>query len=135
VKLRHLESWTERRRARAKQYDAAFAGVPEVVVPAAGPGSRHVYHQYTLRARERDALQCRLHDAGIQTMIYYPVPLHRQAVHARLGYASGAFPRAEAAAREVLSLPLYPELPPADQERVIAAVCESGARFGFRASA
>jgi dTDP-4-amino-4,6-dideoxygalactose transaminase len=137
VKLRHLESWTERRRARAKHYDAAFAVVPDVVVPAAGPGTRHVYHQYTLRVRVRvrDALQRELHDAGVQTMIYYPVPLHRQAVHASLGHASGAFPCAETAAREVLSLPMYPELSDADAERVIAAVRAAGMRSAAWVSA
>ncbi len=130
VKLRCLDAWTARRRAIARTYDAALSDVPALVCPRATQRAQHVYHQYTLRVQERDDVQRGLTAAGVQTMIYYPVPLHRQIVHAALGYAAGDFPAAEAAACEVLSLPMYPELPFADQARVIAALSRSDAAVG-----
>jgi dTDP-4-amino-4,6-dideoxygalactose transaminase len=109
VKLRHLEQWTEARRALVHQYDALLADC-EVETPPEMPWARHVYHVYTLRSDDRDALQASLTTEGIQTGVHYSVPVHLQPAYADLGYGAGAFPQAEAAAKQVLSLPLYPEL-------------------------
>jgi dTDP-4-amino-4,6-dideoxygalactose transaminase len=109
VKLRHLEQWTEARRALVHQYDELLADC-EVETPTEMPWARHVYHAYTLRSDDRHALQTALTTEGIQTGVHYSVPVHLQPAYADLGYGAGAFPQAEAAARQVLSLPLYPEL-------------------------
>jgi dTDP-4-amino-4,6-dideoxygalactose transaminase len=116
-----LESWIEKRRAIAKRYDGALADLG-LQLPYQPPGVRHVYHQYTIRVPDRDRVHKELRDAGVQTMIYYPVPLHLQKVHATLGKRVGAFPESERAALEVLSIPMYPELEPDVQDRVICAI-------------
>jgi dTDP-4-amino-4,6-dideoxygalactose transaminase len=120
VKLPFLETWIERRRSAAGRYTAAFAST--LRVPVELDGARHVYHQYTLRIPDRDRVQSDLREAGVETMVYYPVPLHLQKVHAFMGLREGAFPESERAAREVLSIPMYPELTPEIQQRVIDAV-------------
>jgi dTDP-4-amino-4,6-dideoxygalactose transaminase len=125
VKLRYLGNWTQARRSIAARYEAGFAGIAGIGLPVEQSGMRNVYHQYTIRVDGRDALQKNLSAAGIATMVYYPVPLHLQEVHAALGHAAGAFPHAEAAARGVLSLPMYPELSVDDQSAVISAVCDA----------
>ena len=121
VKLRHLDQWTEARRAIVRKYDELLSGC-EVVTPEEMPWARHVYHVYTLRAGDRDSLQAALTSDGIQTGIHYPVPVHLQPAYADLGYGPGAFPHAEAAAKKVLSLPLYPELSPEAVTEVAGAV-------------
>jgi dTDP-4-amino-4,6-dideoxygalactose transaminase len=112
VKLAHLETWTARRQAVAARYSEALRAVDRIALPSAGPPlATHVYHQFTVRIyADRDGAARRMRDRGIQTMVYYPVPLHLQRVHASLGLRPGSFPAAERAAREVLSLPMYPEL-------------------------
>jgi dTDP-4-amino-4,6-dideoxygalactose transaminase len=122
AKLPHLAAWSAARRANAAYYDAAFADVPEVVTPHIDPANTSIYNQYTLRADRRDALQAHLTAAGIGTAIYYPLPLHLQPCFAPLGYREGQCPEAERAAREVLSLPVYPELTEAQRDEVVAAV-------------
>jgi dTDP-4-amino-4,6-dideoxygalactose transaminase len=109
VKLRHLETWTEARRKVVSLYNNLLADCT-VETPAEMPWARHVYHVYTLRAEDRDSLHADLLSAGIQTGIHYPIPVHLQPAYADLGYGKGAFPQSEAAAKQVLSLPLYPEL-------------------------
>ena len=109
VKLRHLNRWTESRRAIVQKYNSLLAGC-DVELPAEMPWAHHVYHVYTIRAEDRDALQAALTAEGIQTGIHYPVPVHLQPAYSDLGYGVGAFPQSEKAAREVLSLPLYPDL-------------------------
>jgi dTDP-4-amino-4,6-dideoxygalactose transaminase len=109
VKLRHLEAWTEARRTVVRQYNELLADC-DIETPNEMPWGRHVYHVYTLRAEDRDGLQAALTAEGIQTGIHYPVPVHLQPAYSDLGYGPGAFPHAEAAAKQVLSLPLYPEL-------------------------
>jgi dTDP-4-amino-4,6-dideoxygalactose transaminase len=109
VKLRHLERWTEARRALAKKYDEVLAG-SGLDLPAEMPWARHVYHLYTLRVDDRDGLQAALLAEGIQTAVHYAVPAHLQPAYADLGYGKGSLPQAEAAAEQVLSLPIYPEL-------------------------
>ncbi|SRR5579871_2720464 len=120
VKLRHLESWTEKRRAIVAEYNNLLADC-DLETPVEMPWGRHVYHVYTVRSKNRDHLQTTLADQGIQTGIHYPIPVHMQPAYADLGYGEGAFPQAEAAAREVLSLPLYPEL----SSEAVAQVAEA----------
>jgi dTDP-4-amino-4,6-dideoxygalactose transaminase len=121
VKLRHLERWTEMRRAHAARYDKALEN-SGVSTPAAMPWARHVYHAYTVRSPRRDALREALAENEIQSATHYPVPLHRQPIFQDLGYEPGAFPRAEAAADEVLCLPIYPELSADAPEHVAACI-------------
>jgi dTDP-4-amino-4,6-dideoxygalactose transaminase len=125
VKLRYLERWQDARREVAQRYNALLAasGAP-VVTPYVRPDVRHVYHQYTIRAPQRDALAQHLQQRGISTMIYYPLPLHLQGLYNDLGMAEGALPHAEAAGREVLSLPMFPELTEAQQQEIVAAIAE-----------
>jgi dTDP-4-amino-4,6-dideoxygalactose transaminase len=121
VKLRHLEEWTVERQRVAATYDELLANLP-VTTPYRVPGMRHIYHQYTIRAPRRDELQAFLKDRDIGSMIYYPVPLHLQEMYADLGLAEGSFPEAEQAAREVLSLPVYPELTAEQISEVAGAI-------------
>jgi dTDP-4-amino-4,6-dideoxygalactose transaminase len=120
VKLKHLERWTERRRAIAARYDAALSGL--VKTPLAVPGNRHVYHIYCLRMPQRDRSAETLKQRGIATAIHYPTPLHLQPAFRHLGQGPGSFPHAEQAAAEVVSLPIYPEMTDAQVEEVIEAV-------------
>ena len=121
VKLRHLEAWTEKRQQVAAWYGEMLD--PESVRrPNARPGCRHVYHVFAVRVDDRDALRDVLDKQGIQTGVHYPVPVHLQPAHADLGYRIGDFPNAEAAAREVLSLPLFPEMTRDQVEAVASAV-------------
>jgi dTDP-4-amino-4,6-dideoxygalactose transaminase len=109
VKLKYLESWTEARRAAAARYDSLLAG-SGICTPQAMAYSRHVYHIYAIRTNQRQAWQGALQKQGIQTGIHYPTPVHMLPAYADLGYREGAFPHAERAAAEVLSLPMFPEL-------------------------
>ena len=122
VKLRHLEGWTAARQARAARYSALLSGVEDVTVPEVAPGCEHVYHQYTIRVRNRDHVQRVLAERGIATTVYYPVPLHLQPMYTSVGHKRGDFPTSEKAADEVLCLPIYPELTAEQVERVAAAV-------------
>ena len=119
--LRYLEEWTAGRQRVAGRYDELLAGAG-VVSPWVRPGVRHVYHQYTVRTERRDELQVYLKEQGIGTMIYYPVPLHRLPLYADLGYGQGSLPVSEQAAREVLSLPIYPELGEVGIRAVVEAI-------------
>jgi dTDP-4-amino-4,6-dideoxygalactose transaminase len=122
VKLRHLEAGNARRRHLAALYAESLAGLPEVTLPTEAPRAHHVYHLYVVRVRERDALRRALQAQGIGTQIHYPEPVHRQPAYFDLGYRPGALPETERAAGEILSLPLYPELPDDDVRRVAGAV-------------
>lgn len=117
VKLRHLDKWTDARRSHAAQYDQLLVD-SGVKTPTAMPYSYHVYHVYPVRLQNREAVQQQLNDRGIQTGIHYPIPVHLQVAYADLGYKAGDFPRSELAAAEVLSLPMYPELTPAQVSTV-----------------
>jgi dTDP-4-amino-4,6-dideoxygalactose transaminase len=122
AKLPRLESWSAARRRNAAYYDAAFADLPEVRTPVIDPRNVCIYNQYTLRVERRDDLQVQLKAKGIGHSVYYPLPLHLQPCFAYLGYRKGAFPESERAAKEVLSLPIYPELTGAQLDEVIGAV-------------
>ena len=128
VKLAHLDRWNAARRALADRYtvrltDAGLAGHPQAPLVLPPPaGEAHVFHQYVMRARDRDALRSHLTRSGIGTQVYYPLPLHEQPALAHLGLRRGAFPEAERAAAEVLALPIYPELTPAQVDTVVDAI-------------
>lgn len=124
VKLPHLQSWSDARRANAARYRALFAdaGLDEVTLPVEAPNRTHIYNQFVIRVPGRDRLKKHLDAAGIGTEVYYPVPFHLQQCFAGLGYKAGAFPVAEAAATSSLALPIYPELTPAQQSCVVGAI-------------
>jgi dTDP-4-amino-4,6-dideoxygalactose transaminase len=122
VKLPHLSAWSEARRRNAEYYTSAFRDVPDVVTPYTDPNSEHIFNQYTIRVPRRDALQEHLRARGIGNSVYYPLPLHEQPCFAYLGYTRGAFPEAEQASQEVISLPIYPELTADQRDEVVAAV-------------
>jgi dTDP-4-amino-4,6-dideoxygalactose transaminase len=125
AKLRRLAAWNEARRAAARRYDALLAGLPGVGLPATLAGNEHVWHLYVVRVPRRDHVLARLHEAGIGAGIHYPVPLHLLGAFAGLGHGPGDFPVAEAAAAEVLSLPLFPHITAAQQERVAEALARA----------
>lgn len=127
VKLPHLAEWSLRRRENADRYDrllteAGLVADEAVTLPARVPGSSHIFNQYTLRVRNRDGLVDHLREAAIGHAVYYPVPLHLQECFRDLGYRAGDFPNAERAAREVISLPVYPELTSEQQDEVVEAL-------------
>ena len=134
VKLKYIESWNQARRTLAKRYHALFraTGLAEsgpypfhgVILPHEAPGSKHVWHQYVIRTARRDQLRAFLTARKIGSEIYYPVPLHLQDALKPLGYKEGDFPEAERAAREVLALPIFPELREDEQQTVVAAIAE-----------
>ena len=121
VKLRHLEAWTEARRAHAVRYGELLKDCG-VQLPEAMSCSRHVYTVYTIRSADRDRLRDELQQRGIQTGIHYPVPVHLQPAYADLGYGRGAFPAAEQAAGRVLALPIYSEMSDSQLREVAAAL-------------
>jgi dTDP-4-amino-4,6-dideoxygalactose transaminase len=125
VKLRHLNDWTERRRRNAGRYRRLFADsrvANNLMLPTEPDGIRHVYNQFTVSCAGRDHLREHLHREGIPSEIYYPHPLHLQPAFAYLGYKKGSLRNAEAAAREVLSLPIYPELTEDQQQIIVNAI-------------
>ncbi len=127
AKLPHLERWTEARRAAASHYDRLLSA-HRIEPPLADPRARHVYHLYTVRIAQRDRVQRELAQAGIQTAVHYPMPLHLLPAYADPRYAAGDFPEAEAASSCVLSLPMNPWLAPAQIERAaeaLAAACRA----------
>jgi dTDP-4-amino-4,6-dideoxygalactose transaminase len=131
AKLPHLDDWTARRQANAERYRARFRehalsgeGGPVALPPPGVPGGRHVMNQFVIRAQSRDALKAFLLAREIETEIYYPLPLHLQECFAPLGLRAGAFPVAEACARDALSLPIYPELPAEAIDYVVGTVAE-----------
>jgi dTDP-4-amino-4,6-dideoxygalactose transaminase len=128
VKLRYLEAWTEARRRHAATYARQLSGTP-AVTPLERPGTRHVYHVYVVRLPQRDVWRARLGEAGVQTGVHYPIPVHLQPAYADLGHQVGDFPVSERAAAEVLSLPIFPELTEA-QIAEVAALLRAGVTAG-----
>ena len=124
VKLRHLAAWQRARQARAAEYTSRLLQIPGVMPPVTPEGYEHVFHQYTIRVEKRDELNRALSERKIGSAIYYPVPLHLQPIYASLGHKAGDFPHAERAAKEVLSLPMYPELHTDQIARVTDAISE-----------
>ena len=134
VKLKYVAEWNQKRRTAAERYDTLFraAGLADsglypkngVVLPHEVDGTRHAWHQYVIRSSRRDALREFLTARKIGSEIYYPVPLHLQEALRSLGYREGDFPEAERAAREVLALPIFPELRDDEQQTVVNAIAE-----------
>jgi dTDP-4-amino-4,6-dideoxygalactose transaminase len=129
AKLRHLDAWTAARQANAQRYgrllrDAGLVERGVVSLPHVLPDVRHIFNQFVIRVADRDGLRACLQAAGVGSEIYYPVPLDRQQCFAELGYAEGAFPESEKAARETLALPIYPELSDRQAEYVVACIAE-----------
>ncbi|HXP09760.1 MAG TPA: DegT/DnrJ/EryC1/StrS family aminotransferase, partial [Acidobacteriaceae bacterium] len=130
VKLRYLPKWNQQRRDHAARYDQLFrkanltaeSAKEGIVLPITDPRAGHVFHQYVIRAPRRDELRDYLTEQKIGSEIYYPVPLHLQTSLAHLGYKQGDFPVSEAAAHEVLALPMYPELREDEQQTVVDAI-------------
>lgn len=132
VKLRYLPKWQQARQAHAAAYTRHFSQIPGIMPPLAPEGYEHVYHQYTIRVEDRDALRQRLAERKIGNMVYYPVPLHLQPLYASLGYKRGDLPHSEHAAHEVLSLPMYPEMRVEQLARVAETVVEFATSEGHR---
>jgi dTDP-4-amino-4,6-dideoxygalactose transaminase len=125
VKLKYLPAWNEMRRNNAKRYRALCSQMgltSQVILPEDTPG--HSYNQFVVRVPERDQLRAFLQEHGIETHVYYPVPLHLQECFKDLGYHKGDFPYAEAAADDSLALPMYPELTEAQQQYVMGVISE-----------
>ena len=131
VKLRHLEAWTEARRRNAVEYGRQLAGT-SVITPVERDGCRHVYHLYPVRLPQRDAWRSALGEAGVQTGVHYPIPVHLQPAYRDLGYHAGDFPVSEAVSHEVLSLPMFPELTAA-QIGTVAGLLKAGLPAGSTA--
>ncbi|MEW6741438.1 MAG: DegT/DnrJ/EryC1/StrS family aminotransferase [Planctomycetota bacterium] len=125
IKLRYLEQWNERRREIAALYRELLGSIDGIEVPGHDPALLESYHLYVIHTPHRDRLRAELEQAGIQTALHYPIPLHLQPAYARLGYRKGSFPVAERLAAQLLSLPVYPELDDAS----VAAVCREITRI------
>jgi dTDP-4-amino-4,6-dideoxygalactose transaminase len=121
VKMGHIETWTEARRAHAARYNERLAGLG-LGLPASEGNDRHVWHVFAVRAVDRDGIATRLKEAGIGTGIHYPIPVHLQKAYADLGYKPGDFPVSERLGAEFLSLPMYPEMTDAQITEVVSAV-------------
>jgi dTDP-4-amino-4,6-dideoxygalactose transaminase len=132
VKLQRLDDWNERRRAVAARYLERLAGVDGLLLPSPEPWAEPVWHLFVVRHPQRDALQAALAEAGVDTIIHYPIPPHLTGAYAR-GFEAGRLPIAELLADEVLSLPMGPQLALADAELVAEAVREAGAALGASA--
>jgi dTDP-4-amino-4,6-dideoxygalactose transaminase len=126
IKFKYLPEWIEQKREKAELYNKLFKENlgDKVVTPYEAPYNYHTYHQYTIRVQERDALKQYLSDSGIGTAVYYPLPLHLQKCFENLGYKIDDFPISEMASKEVLSLPIYPELEESEQEEVVEEISE-----------
>jgi dTDP-4-amino-4,6-dideoxygalactose transaminase len=137
VKLKHIDDWNQSRRTLACRYHGLFISTglvqsgeqsvcaqAPIALLATAPEAHHIYHQYVMRAFRRDELRTFLTQQGIGTEIYYPVPLHLQECFTYLGYKAGDLPESERASREVLALPMFPELREDEQQRVVAAIAE-----------
>jgi dTDP-4-amino-4,6-dideoxygalactose transaminase len=135
IKLRRLPQWNEARRRVAAAYTNAFSNVPGIQVPVEPPDSHAVYHQYTVGIDDRNATQTFLREGGVETMVYYPVPLHLQDVHRAMNLGEGSFPVSENAAQRVLSLPMFPEIEEAEIRTVVETLIASTQRTAQALSA
>ncbi len=129
VKLKYLDQWNESRANIARYYQELLAPITRIVTPEPSGGGQSAWNQYTIRilgeidqGERRDAVRAQLQAAGVMSMIYYPLPLHLQQVYENLGYRAGAFPATETVSHQVLSLPMFPELTPAEQQQVVYAL-------------
>jgi dTDP-4-amino-4,6-dideoxygalactose transaminase len=121
VKLKYLDQWNEERRKKAVLYSEKLASAG-VVCPLERKAARHVYHLYVIRTRKRDSLQAFLKERGIDTLIHYPIPIHRQRAYKELGYRKGDLPLTEQYSRKILSLPFFPGMKESEIEEVVYGV-------------
>ncbi|MCK4403462.1 MAG: DegT/DnrJ/EryC1/StrS family aminotransferase [candidate division Zixibacteria bacterium] len=121
VKLRYLDGWTEKRREHAKSYNTAFKDL-DIITPKEEDFNYHIYHQYTIVVKNRDRLREVLKENQVGHDVYYPVPLHLQECYSSLGYKEGNLPMVERKAKEVISIPIYPELTAEEQNFVIQTI-------------
>jgi dTDP-4-amino-4,6-dideoxygalactose transaminase len=122
AKLRRLDAWNAARRQAAARYEAMLSGQDGIILPRTLDGNEHVWHLYVVRVPDRDRVLKELQEAGIGAGIHYPIPVHLTRAFGDLGYQEGAFPVAEAAAGEILSLPIFAEITESQQEQVVAAL-------------
>lgn len=122
IKLKYLDSWNDRRVKIARKYTEGLSNLDSLVTPYSRPDSKHIYHQYTIRAERRDELAQFLKEKGIQTAVHYPIPLHLQKAFSYLDYKEGDFPISEKCSKEVLSLPMFPELKDDEVEYIIECI-------------
>jgi len=118
VKFKYLDDWNQKRRENAQRYDRLLEGT-QVIPPYVEPHNAHIYNQYTIRVEHRDAIEKHLKSRGIGCALYYPLPLHLQECYEHLGYREGDFPESEKAARQTISIPIYPELTEVQQRYVV----------------
>ncbi len=124
VKLKYLEKWSRKRQEIARYYNQELRGVGDITIPEVSPDRNHIFHQYTIRTQYRDKLKNYLRKKGITVMIYYPLLLHLQPAFKYLGYKKGDLPKSEKTAREVLSVPIYPEITRKEQNYTIRIIKE-----------
>jgi dTDP-4-amino-4,6-dideoxygalactose transaminase len=131
IKLPYLDDWNQQRRATAQTYTELLSPLPHLILPTEIPGGEHVWNQYTIRIKNntpailRDQVREKLQESGVLSMVYYPIPLHLQAVYQSLGYALGSLPQTELMAEEVLSLPMFPGITTEEQQQVVYALKEA----------
>jgi len=125
AKLKRLADWNAARRRAAQRYDEMLAGAPGLTLPATLPGNLHVWHLYVVRVPRRDEVLKRLAAAGIGAGVHYPVPIHQQGAYRHRRHRAGDFPVAERVAGELLSLPIFAEITPAQQERTVAVLMQA----------
>ena len=124
VKLTHLNRWNDLRLKAAERYHLLLAAMPEIVIPFSPAWANPVYHLYIIRAKNRDRLKQHLLDNGIETGLHYPIPLHLQKAYQKRGQAAGQFPVTEKAAKEILSLPMFPSLTESQQQQIFETLAE-----------
>ena len=124
IKLNYIDEWNKARRSHAKTYNELFAGCPDIQTPTELADTYCVYHQYTVKIPNRDNIHKMLQEAGIGAMLYYPVPLHLQKVHAHLGWTKGMLPNTEKDTEMVISLPMFPELTLEEQKTVASTLID-----------
>ena len=122
AKLKHLQQWTDERRERAAHYSRLLEGIPGLITPKEGPGAKSAWHLYTVRTPKRDGLVEELKKHGVSTAVHYPRPIHLQPAMGPAGGKAGDLPVSEHLSHEVVCLPLYPELPLGEVERIASLV-------------
>ncbi len=122
IKLKYLDQWNNKRQKVADSYNKLFNNIKEVLIPKVQTDCKHIFHQYTIRLKNRDLIYKRLKEAEIEALIYYPVPIHLQKAFSHLGYKKGDLPVTEKICTEILSLPMHPEIRQDDQEYIVKNV-------------